>query len=168
MTKEVHKSEIKLETVGIILWTYPANERWRYIVISSLIGWAHKQNDLQHTPYTSPLQWAMIIYCMLWKINYAIIAPHCNWAKIVCLTSVAMYPASPNVLPPQLLLLCHLHLQQAPAYVVNSVWARTQNALIEVVEASAGSFSSTRWDMAFIEPMQCNKPNITYFLSTTK
>ena len=29
----------------IILWMRPANERRRYIVTSSLIGWAHPQND---------------------------------------------------------------------------------------------------------------------------
>ena len=30
---------------GIILCMCPANERRRYIVTSSLIGWAHHQND---------------------------------------------------------------------------------------------------------------------------
>ena len=30
---------------GIILWMRPANERRRYNVTSSLIGWAHSQND---------------------------------------------------------------------------------------------------------------------------
>ena len=30
---------------GIILYMCPANERWCYIVTSSLIGWAHAQND---------------------------------------------------------------------------------------------------------------------------
>ena len=30
----------------IILWMRPANERRRYTVTSSLIGWAHSQNDL--------------------------------------------------------------------------------------------------------------------------
>ena len=29
----------------IILCMRSANERWRYIVTSSLIGWAHAQND---------------------------------------------------------------------------------------------------------------------------
>ena len=29
----------------IILYMHPANERRRYIVTSSLIGWAHVQND---------------------------------------------------------------------------------------------------------------------------
>ena len=28
---------------GNILWMPPANERWRYISTSSLIGWAHTQ-----------------------------------------------------------------------------------------------------------------------------
>ena len=30
---------------GIILWMHQANERWRYIVTLSLIGWACTQND---------------------------------------------------------------------------------------------------------------------------
>ena len=30
---------------GIILWMRPANERWRYTVPSSFIGWAHTQTD---------------------------------------------------------------------------------------------------------------------------
>ena len=30
---------------GIILWMRPANERWRYNVTSSLIGWVHTQFD---------------------------------------------------------------------------------------------------------------------------
>ena len=30
---------------GIILCMHPANENWCYIVTSSLIGWAHTQND---------------------------------------------------------------------------------------------------------------------------
>ena len=35
---------------GIILWMRPANERRRYNVTSSLIGWAHTQNNpwIQH------------------------------------------------------------------------------------------------------------------------
>ena len=32
-------------TAEIILCMCPANERWRYIVTSSPIGWAHTQND---------------------------------------------------------------------------------------------------------------------------
>ena len=34
-----------LRGAGIILWMCPANERRRYIVMLSLIGWAHIQND---------------------------------------------------------------------------------------------------------------------------
>ena len=34
-----------ISSSGIILWMHPANERWRYIVTSSLIGWVHTQND---------------------------------------------------------------------------------------------------------------------------
>ena len=35
----------QLEHSGIILYMRPANERWCYIVTSSLIGWEHRQND---------------------------------------------------------------------------------------------------------------------------
>ena len=34
-----------VNTSGIILWKRQANEKWCYIVTSSLIGWAHTQND---------------------------------------------------------------------------------------------------------------------------
>ena len=36
---------------GIILWMRPANERQRYIVMSSPIGWAHTQNDPCSPPF---------------------------------------------------------------------------------------------------------------------
>ena len=36
--------ELCLPFAGIILWMCPANERWCYIVTSSLIGWVHTQN----------------------------------------------------------------------------------------------------------------------------
>ena len=39
---------------GFILYMRPANERWHYNVTSSLIGWAHTQND----PWRQqPIQW---------------------------------------------------------------------------------------------------------------
>ena len=34
-----------VRATGIILCMCPANERWRYDVTSSLIGWAHAQNN---------------------------------------------------------------------------------------------------------------------------
>ena len=40
---------------GIILCMCPANERRRYIVTSSLIGWAHTQNDPCNGPHFNPL-----------------------------------------------------------------------------------------------------------------
>ena len=51
---------IHLHFAGIILWMCPANERWCYIVTSSLIGWAHKKmipdfvniSPYFHTPST--------------------------------------------------------------------------------------------------------------------
>ena len=41
----------------IILCMRPANERWRYIVTPSLIGWAHTQNDLCQ----SILSWVLLV-----------------------------------------------------------------------------------------------------------
>ena len=40
-----HVTVLIMGPSGIILWMRPANERRRYIVTSSLIGWAHTQND---------------------------------------------------------------------------------------------------------------------------
>ena len=37
-------SDDKFVMGGTILCMHPANERWRYIVTPSLIGWAHTQN----------------------------------------------------------------------------------------------------------------------------
>ena len=34
-----------VQVEGSIFCVCPANERWRYIATSSLIGWAHTQND---------------------------------------------------------------------------------------------------------------------------
>ena len=41
----------------IILCMRPANERWRYIVTPSLIGWTHTQNDLCQ----SILSWVLLV-----------------------------------------------------------------------------------------------------------
>ena len=46
---------------GIILCMHPANERRRYIVTSSLIGWAHIQNDPCNGTYVIGLNCAMKI-----------------------------------------------------------------------------------------------------------
>ena len=53
---------------GIILCMCPANERWRYIVMSSLIGWAHIQmkpahSHLQLSCYLLHLQWGCQYHC---------------------------------------------------------------------------------------------------------
>ena len=42
---------------GITLCMHPANERWRYIVTSSPIGWAHTQNDPWTYVNTSHAGW---------------------------------------------------------------------------------------------------------------
>ena len=53
-------------TAGIILCIHPANERWRYNVTSSLIGWAHTQND----PWNWVIQrWWLLVCVMSTGIN---------------------------------------------------------------------------------------------------
>ena len=42
---KVFDQKLCMYITGNILWMLPANERWLYIVTSSLIGWAHTQND---------------------------------------------------------------------------------------------------------------------------
>ena len=46
---------------GIILWMCSTSERRRYIVMSSLIGWAHTQNNPCITQYK--LRWAVCVLC---------------------------------------------------------------------------------------------------------
>ena len=48
--------EICAQLSGIILRMHPANERWRCIVTSSLIGWAHTQND----------PWVLLWFVLFW------------------------------------------------------------------------------------------------------
>ena len=47
ISREQSSNDYHMIVIGIviILWMHPANEWWRYIVTSSLIGWAHSQND---------------------------------------------------------------------------------------------------------------------------
>ena len=45
---------------GIILCMRPANERWCYIVTSSLIGWAHTQNEPWSFIASIPYPW---VFC---------------------------------------------------------------------------------------------------------
>ena len=59
---------------GTILCMYPANERWRYIVTPSHIGWVHTQNDPcmknAFTFYTVPsLKWQENHYLQSWNIT---------------------------------------------------------------------------------------------------
>ena len=44
-TKTPHSWPVRLRMAGIILYVRSANERRCYIVTSSLLGWAHTQND---------------------------------------------------------------------------------------------------------------------------
>ena len=52
-------SNLLMDT-GIILCVHPANERWRYSVAPSLIGWAHTQND----PYGYKLSVGSMLFVM--------------------------------------------------------------------------------------------------------
>ena len=60
---------------GIILCMHSANERWRYIVTSSLIGWAHTQNEhaerIEASTRWSPLHnFRFQIHFFDWKIMH--------------------------------------------------------------------------------------------------
>ena len=70
---------------GIILCMHPANERWRYIVTSSLIGWVHSQNDpciprsaTSYLPYSEPIH----ICCVSSSGTQQIAKEYRSWGKI--------------------------------------------------------------------------------------
>ena len=44
-TKYIDDLDIRCDVAGIILCMRPAIERWRYIITSSLIGWARTKKD---------------------------------------------------------------------------------------------------------------------------
>ena len=64
---------ISYEHTGIILYMRSANERWRYTVTPSLIGWAHTQNDPWHNAsdcnHHSCVCWADCLCTQHSKIN---------------------------------------------------------------------------------------------------
>ena len=51
-------------TKWIILCMYPANERWRYIVTSSLIGWVHTQNDPINSLPVQSIAYSLFMSCV--------------------------------------------------------------------------------------------------------
>ena len=61
---------------GFILCMHPSNERRRYIVTLSLIGWAHTQNDPCMYSYFSPALQNHILPGELIMISFD--APECN------------------------------------------------------------------------------------------
>ena len=57
---------------GIYLCMRSANERWRYIVTLSLIGWAHTQNDHCNNHMTCPTHehpWTPVFYSLWVGVN---------------------------------------------------------------------------------------------------
>ena len=66
---------------GIILCMHPANERWRYIVTSSLIGWARRQNNpccgSEYQDVGCNYQMILLTHCGL-VIPYGINIISCN------------------------------------------------------------------------------------------
>ena len=63
---------------GIFLWMRPANGRRRYIVTSSLIGWAHTQND----------PWGSRLLCVL----YAFPRARSSKLKQICICLYSLVP----------------------------------------------------------------------------
>ena len=58
---------------GIILCMRPANERWRYTVTPSLIGWAHTQNDPRAWDCNYDREWGVLwLQPALWRVHYLI------------------------------------------------------------------------------------------------
>ena len=62
---------------GIILGMGSANERWRYIVTSFLIGWAHTQND----PWL-PGKSGTFVFCFVLR-DHSMYAPS-QWGMLHC------------------------------------------------------------------------------------
>ena len=64
----------QLICTGIILCMHPANERWRYIVTSSPIGWVHTQND--------PCMHLLVFKASRRKLYKMLILPGCvDWKQ---------------------------------------------------------------------------------------
>ena len=64
----------QLICTGIILCMHPANERWRYIVTSSPIGWVHTQND--------PCMHLLVFKASCRKLYKMLILPGCvDWKQ---------------------------------------------------------------------------------------
>ena len=53
---------------GIILCMCPANERWRYIVTSSPIGWVHTQNNF-HVCWIVLTHWGRVTHICVSKLT---------------------------------------------------------------------------------------------------
>ena len=83
-------SPTPINTSGIILCMRSANERWRYTVTPSLIGWAHTQNDLctKTKPKWPPFRRQYFqMYFFVMKIN--VLWLECHWnllPRAICIT----------------------------------------------------------------------------------
>ena len=63
---------------GIILGMGSANERWRYIVTSSLVGWAHTQNDA--VKLGAIVWWTVIAHSCLTSSAVEVRTWFCNYS----------------------------------------------------------------------------------------
>ena len=127
-TKILHKA-------GITLWMCPANERWRYNVTSSLIGWAHAQNAAWkgciQTPLSSQLlcmhggsqsdslhefKWLFhILPLLLWyRIQYQVISNN------VIMKSTCIYNPLTTYINITLIMMLHPK-QQSSATIVTQI-----------------------------------------------
>ena len=89
-------------TPGIILSMCPANERWRYTVTPSLIGWAHTQNDLRKEITENVLiTWSdelIQLYLYIIKDWFSIIYFFsCSCYQPLLSFTVSIHPQSPHV-----------------------------------------------------------------------
>ena len=97
-----------------------ANERWRYIVTSSLIGWAHTQNDAcnvhKSQPYSILISEPLGIKCKLEKLE-RLRSEDTPCHLMICLTNAGT-------------ILCMPAANERWCYIVTSSligWAHTQN-----------------------------------------
>ena len=78
---------------GIILWIRLANERWRYNVTSSLIGWAHTQNDL----WMSSMNYSQMDTNEPGHLQLCKILTHWSWDKMAAILQTKHSTAFPKM-----------------------------------------------------------------------
>ena len=130
-----HEKEFQLAKPPGIIWCMrPANERRRYTVTSSLIGWAHKQND----------PWPWQCWGMMGNINTFLT----HWGRVthICLSKLTINPSDNGLSPDR---------RQAIIWTSTGIWligplgTNFSEILIEIITFSFKKMhlkvSSAKW-----------------------